>query len=158
MQFHSAECIGPKCTRQIQEMSKRSFTSQHMRIVKRWIVGCSMWVAMVKLRWMIVTDKYFSSANLRCTPNNTKLFEWLRNDIWQMIGASNFAISSSSWWTTMVIFIVFMRKLCGPYVITLLSRASIFEWYMPRLAIKKGQQEDMCYYGLDYLLNIHTPF
>jgi hypothetical protein len=38
-----------------------------------------------------------------------------------------------------------VHKVCVPYVITLVDWAPIFEWYIARLLIKLGHQNDTCY-------------
>lgn len=39
-----------------------------------------------------------------------------------------------------------MKKVRGPCVVTLCDRIPPFEWYMARLVIKNGHQQDMCHY------------
>ena len=49
------------------------------------------------------------------------------------------------------------HKVCGPYAVTLLYRTPIFEWYMARLVVKNGHQNDTCYNAIGLCAqNLHT--
>ena len=39
-------------------------------------------------------------------------------------------------------------KACWPYVVIHLDRTPIFKWYMARLVVKNGHQNDTCYYEI----------